>query len=78
VSKVLERKFPGRRLVFIFDHSPIHRTKADDALNASETNVGPEGAQPLMRDGFGTISGADCIDSRWSTRRGEPKACGRC
>lgn len=52
MSKVLERKFPGRRLVFIFDHSPIHRTKADDALNASEMNVGPEGAQPLMRDGF--------------------------
>lgn len=72
VSKALEAKFPGRRLVFIFDHSPIHRTKADDALNAHNMNVSAAGAQARMRDGWFVDKRGKRHEQSMVDKKGEP------
>lgn len=46
---VMEERFPGKKLVFIFDNAPSHRKKAENALNVSEMNVNPGGKQPIIR-----------------------------
>lgn len=70
---MLEKRFPGRRLVFIFDHSPIHRAKADDALNAHEMNVWPGGVQSIMRPGWWVDKRGRRREQLMVDRAGQPK-----
>jgi len=73
VLEILKKQFPGKRLVFIFDNSPIHRKKADDALNAQRMNVWPEGVQPCMRytqwtDSRGRVHKQKMVDKKGAPR----------
>jgi hypothetical protein len=43
-------KYPEKKRVFLYDHSSVHKTHGDDALNASRMNKSPGGKQPLMHD----------------------------
>lgn len=47
-----ELRFPNCRLLFLLDNSSLHVCKPPDGLNANSMNVGPEGKQPVMRDGW--------------------------
>jgi hypothetical protein len=47
---ITEAKYPGKRLVFLYDQSSIHKKRADDALNAKRLNLKPGGKQLRMRN----------------------------
>jgi len=47
---IAEFKYPGWRLVWVFDHSSCQSAMADDALDVNHMNVKPGGKQRLMRD----------------------------
>ena len=49
---LFESLHPGCEAVFVFDHSPVHKTRDPHALNAKAMNVGPDGKQPDMRDTY--------------------------
>lgn len=70
---ILQKQFPGKKLVFIFDNSPIHRKKADNALNAQRMNVWPEGVQPCMRDTTWTDSRGRVHKQKMVDKHGMPR-----
>jgi len=47
---IAEVKYPGKKLVFLYDHSSVHKKRADDALDAKRLNVRPGGKQPVFHD----------------------------
>lgn len=51
-SEEAKKLFPGRRVVFCLDNSPVHCAKREDALNAVNMNAKPGGAQPKMVSGW--------------------------
>jgi hypothetical protein len=57
-----DANYPGFIAVFVLDNSPVHRKKADDALNVNRMNAGPGGKVP---------------DIRSTSWRGEPQEIGR-
>lgn len=48
--------YPGCQTLFTFDNASNHACFAENALLAKKMNLGAEGKQPIMRDGYhGTI-----------------------
>lgn len=43
-------KHLDKRLVFIYNHSSVHKKRGDDALDAKKLNLNPGGKQPQMHN----------------------------
>lgn len=51
-TEITQCKYPGYKIIWIFDHSSCHGAYAEDALIASKMNAKPGGKQPAMRDTY--------------------------
>jgi hypothetical protein len=47
---IAEILYPGKKLVFLYDNSSVHRKRSDDALDEKKINVNPGGKQPICHD----------------------------
>ena len=55
---LFELAFPPDRFqgLFLFDNATNHRVMAPDALDVRKMNLGPGGKQPVMRDGWNSLT----------------------
>jgi hypothetical protein len=47
---IAQWKHLDKRLVFIYNHSSVHKKRGDDALDAKKLNLNPGGKQPQMHN----------------------------
>jgi hypothetical protein len=47
---IAKTKYEGKRIVFLFDHSSVHKKKAKNSLNAKNMNLKPGGKQNIFHD----------------------------
>jgi hypothetical protein len=57
VIPLFEPVYPGCQPVFLFDNATNHSAYTDDALQAEQMNLNPNGAQPTRCDGFNPCTG---------------------
>jgi hypothetical protein len=50
VKEIVKAKYLNKKLVFLYDHSSVHRRFSDDALNIKRMNLKPGGKQVKMHD----------------------------